>query len=99
MASFPFMSVQETEHGFRRICSEMEDAHNLHHFIVDAGEVMSGSVVRSQLDNAQRFNVHRWSDYPEVKAATDSIFAEFESLPDFRGMSNITKRHIRVVLL
>lgn len=52
-----------------------------------------------RLANSAPFDVHRWSDYPEVKAATDSLYYEVKAeLP--KGVHDkVQKRNLRVILL
>jgi hypothetical protein len=51
------------------------------------------------LDNSRPFDVHRWSDFPEVNDAVDHIYEIFSGLDDFKGNKGIRKRHIKVVVL
>ena len=53
----------------------------------------------SDPDNSCLFDVHRWSEYPEVKAATDAMYEELKSSGLLVGKGNIQRTHIRVVLL
>lgn len=52
-----------------------------------------------QLNNSADFDVHRWSDYPEVNKAVDHLYEEFKALPEFKGKANIQKKHIKTVIL
>lgn len=55
------------------------------------------------LKTAGQFDVHRWSDYPEVKAAVDSIFKEIADLRRSKGIRlrepDKISRHLRVVVI
>lgn len=55
------------------------------------------------LKTASQFDVHRWSDYPEVKNVTDCIFHEIKTLRQLKGErirgADKVKRHLRVVLI
>ncbi len=48
------------------------------------------------LDNYKNFDVHTWSDYPEVNAAIDALFDVLKGLP---GQEKLNKRHIKVIVL
>ncbi len=52
-----------------------------------------------RLDNWQPLDVHKWSDYPEVKNAVDALYAEFRELPKFQGKQYLRKKHIKVIVL
>lgn len=52
---------------------------------------------------APQFDVHKWSDYPEVTRVVDAIFGEIKTLRTsrnerIRGADKV-KRHLRVVLI
>jgi hypothetical protein len=51
------------------------------------------------LANSTLFDVHKWSDYPEVNGAVDALFAELRMLPEFGGNSKLRKKHVKVVVL
>jgi len=55
-------------------------------------------VARAGLDNSVLFDIHRISDFAEVRDAVDAIYAEFKA-EKIRGHEDITKRHIQLVLL
>jgi hypothetical protein len=57
------------------------------------------SIKWKELNNSALFDVHKWSNYPEVKSLVNSLFEEFELLPDFKGKKNLQKKHIKVVVL
>lgn len=48
------------------------------------------------LDNYENFDVHTWSEYPEVNAAVDALFDELKGLD---GQEKVNKRHIKVIVL
>lgn len=50
-------------------------------------------------DNSRPLDVHRWSEYPEVRSAVDAIYEELIQLPEFSGREKDNKRHLRVVLM
>lgn len=55
------------------------------------------------LKTASPFDVHRWSDYPEVRRVTDAIFDEIKALRQsrkerIRGAEKV-KKHLRVTLI
>ena len=51
------------------------------------------------LDNFAQFDVHRWSDYPEVNNAVDALFDDLRQIPNFGGNERLRKKHIKVVVL
>jgi hypothetical protein len=51
------------------------------------------------LGNSKPFDVHRWSDYPEVNSAVDIIYAELRESPEFSGNEKLRKQHVKVVIL
>jgi len=55
------------------------------------------------LRNAPQFDVHRWSDYLEVKRVTDAIFEEIKALRQSRKIrireAHQVKKHLRVALI
>src|SRR5215813_8018038 len=53
----------------------------------------------TDLDNSVLFDVHRWSDFPEVNRAVDALYDEMLKLPEFSGKSKLRKKHIKVVVL
>lgn len=54
---------------------------------------------RGALQNSALFDVHRWSDYPEVKAATDRLFVELAEGLLAGRQAKKARRHLRVTLL
>lgn len=52
-----------------------------------------------RLDNWGPFDVHRWSDYPEVNAAVNEIFRVLKTDPEFDGNDGLRKRHVKVLVL
>ena len=55
------------------------------------------------LEHAPMFDVHKWSDYPEVKLVTDAIFEEITALRQTQNIrvreSTKIKKHLRVFLI
>jgi len=55
---------------------------------------------RSEFDNSRPFDVHKWSDYPEVNEAVDRIYGEIISLGDIKRENQTrTKRYVKVLIL
>ena len=52
-----------------------------------------------KLDNWTPLDIHRWSDYPEVNKAVDTMYELMTHLKAFSGKSNIRKKHIKVIIL
>ena len=52
-----------------------------------------------ELDNYENFDVHTWSDYPEVNKAVDYLYEELNKLPEFSGNEKIGKKHVKVIVL
>jgi hypothetical protein len=44
---------------------------------------------RSEFDNSRPFDVHKWSDYPEVNHAVEHIYAEVIALGDIKRKQQI----------
>jgi len=57
------------------------------------------SLISNPLDNSRPLDVHKWSDYPEVKEAVDAIYEELSGLKSFNGNRDKNRRHLRVVLI
>lgn len=51
------------------------------------------------LDFARPFDVHKWSDYPEVNKAVNALFDDLKGDPEFTGNDNLQKKHVKVVVL
>lgn len=55
------------------------------------------------LKTANQFDVHRWSDYPEVNAAVSSVFDEIKALRKLKGVRirepAKVHRHLKVVII
>lgn len=51
------------------------------------------------LDFARPFDVHKWSDYPEVNKAVNALFDDLKGDPEFTGNDNLQKKHVKVVAL
>ena len=52
-----------------------------------------------QLDNYSHFDMHKWSDYPQVKTATDKLYDLLKKKKLVGGNTKIEKKHLRVLLL
>jgi hypothetical protein len=54
----------------------------------------------SDLDFYKRFNVHTWSDYPEVNECVNDLYEILKGTPEFKvGNEIIKKKHLKVVIL
>lgn len=51
------------------------------------------------LDNSELFDVHTWSEYPEVNNAVNQLYSILLELPDFRGHAVLRKKHLKVIIL
>lgn len=55
---------------------------------------------RSEYDNSRPFDVHKWSDYPEVDKAVDHIYGEIVALGNIQRQNQPkTKKYIKVLTL
>ena len=52
-----------------------------------------------ELDNSEQFDVHTWSEYPEVNNAVDEIYNDLKGVVIFSGNKGITKRHIKKAVI
>lgn len=52
-----------------------------------------------RLANWRPFDVHRWSDYPEVNNAVNAIYKDLKANSGFSGHAKLQKKHIKVVTL
>jgi len=52
-----------------------------------------------RLDNYSHFDVHKWSDYPQVKTVTDKLYNILQKKKLVGGNTSIEKKHLRVLLL
>lgn len=52
-----------------------------------------------RLNNSALFDVHRWSDHPEVNHVVNHVFELLKKTPAFRGKEKSLKKHLKVVLL
>jgi hypothetical protein len=52
-----------------------------------------------RLDNYSHFDVHKWSDYPQVKTVTDKLYKILQKKKLVGGNTSIEKKHLRVLLL
>ncbi len=50
------------------------------------------------LNNSRPFDVHRWSDFPEVNAAVEHIYEKLNEREDFRGRKSATRRNVKIVV-
>jgi len=56
--------------------------------------------VQSEYDNSRPFDVHKWSDFPEVNKAVDHIYAEIIDLGNIeRENQGRTKKYVKVLTL
>ncbi len=53
----------------------------------------------AKLDNSALFDVHRWSDYPEVNDAVAHLHTLLSTNKEFKGHTKNLKKHIKTVLL
>ena len=51
------------------------------------------------LNNSRPFDVHRWSDFPEVNAAVNRLHEALNGLEHFKGLKSATKRNVKTVVL
>lgn len=51
------------------------------------------------LDNSELFDVHTWSEYPEVTGAVNQLYSELLELADFSGHAALRKKHLKVLIL
>ena len=49
---------------------------------------------REQLDHSRQFDVHTWSDWPEVNSFVNEIYAN-----NFSDLTDLRKHHLKVLLL
>jgi len=61
--------------------------------------IEDNSLISNPLDNSRPLDVHKWSDYPEVKEAADAIYEELAGLKSFNGNRDKNRRNLRVVLI
>jgi hypothetical protein len=53
-----------------------------------------------ELDNSELFDVHLWSEHPEVNKAVDALYGELKKRPEFEGRNEkLRKKHVKVVIL
>jgi len=53
-----------------------------------------------ELDNSELFDIHKWSDYPEVNSLVDKLFLELSSdLTLVKGNLKIRKKHLKTLVL
>jgi hypothetical protein len=52
-----------------------------------------------ELNNYESFDVHVWSEHPEVNRAVDALYHALKKLPEFEGNERLRKRHVKVVIL
>lgn len=52
-----------------------------------------------ELNNSSLFDVHRWSDYPEVNNAVNDLYGQLKEDPSFSGNTRIRKKHVKVIIL
>jgi hypothetical protein len=66
---------------------------------MNVGTWASKAEKAKDLNNSVLFDIHKWSNFPEVNAAVDALFAELRMLPEFGGKSKLRKKHVKVVVL
>jgi len=49
------------------------------------------------LDHYESFNIHRYSDHPELKSAAEHIYGELNELSDSKHNKRIWVRHLEVI--
>lgn len=55
---------------------------------------------RSEFENSRPFDVHKWSDYPEVNDAVDHIYADVVALGDIKRENPAkTKKYVKILTL
>jgi len=74
-----------------------------------SSEEIAKRVRAEELDNSELFDVHTWSEYPEVNKAVDALYAELLKDPKFSSKGKgekersdvitIKKKHIKVIIL
>lgn len=52
-----------------------------------------------ELSNSRLFDVHTWSEYPEVNPVVAYVYNELSSNPAFTGNESIRKKHVKVLIL
>ena len=52
-----------------------------------------------ELANSELFDVHVWSEYPEVNRLVDSIYLDLSTDQNFNKNSRLRKKHIKVLVL
>jgi hypothetical protein len=52
-----------------------------------------------RLANSAPFDVHKWSDYPEVKEATDALYDQVKAKLPRKAREEVQKRNLRVLLI
>lgn len=52
-----------------------------------------------ELDNSELFDVHKWSEYPQVNSIVDSLYSDLSTVPNFNKNQRLRKKHIKVIVL
>lgn len=64
--------------------------------MIETNKDKSKEVLKAiELDNSDLFDVHTWSEYPEVNQCVDFIFTS----NSFEGNKKIRKKHLKVIIL
>jgi hypothetical protein len=54
---------------------------------------------KNKYDNSKLFDVHKWSDYPEVNRTVDLIYRQLMQSSGMRVIHEIQKKHVKVIIL
>lgn len=52
-----------------------------------------------ELDNSELFDVHKWSEYPQVNSIVESLYSDLSTDPNFDKNQKLRKKHIKVLIL
>ena len=64
-----------------------------------ADKFQSDQAKAEALDNARPFDVHKWSDFPEVNNAITQLYNEVTLLTNTRDSERIKTKHIKIIAL
>ena len=62
-----------------------------------ADKFQSDQAKAEALDNARPFDVHKWSDFPEVNNAITQLYNEVTLLTNTRDSERIKTKHIKIM--
>ena len=65
----------------------------------NAADIQATRAKAKALANSRPFDVHKWSEYPEVNGAVDALYEDLRSDPQFKGSGKLRKKHIKVIIL